>query len=163
MTTLKITGLVIDFVSAVFLVGIVLLAVVIVSSNSSVFFGYKSFVVLSGSMEPSIRIGDLVVVHQQIEYLPHDVITFNSENGHIVTHRVVSNNGGSIVTKGDANRTEDDGLIEPRSIIGRVVFSVPQAGRLVGYAKSPFGILLLIAFPVLGLMGDQLLKFKNAK
>lgn len=144
----------------------VALAIFTISSNGSVFRDYRSFMVLSGSMEPAINIGSIIVVHRQNHYQPREVITFETED-RIVTHRLVEvksiNNKTVFVTKGDANRSEDDAQIEQGSVIGKVVLIIPVIGRLIAMAQSLSGLVFLIMIPGLGLIVDQVIYFRNAK
>ena len=124
--------------------------------------------VLSGSMEPSILIGDIIITHRQNEYIKNDTITFYSEEGRIVTHRIVSvsqeNYQTKFITKGDANRSEDDASILKETIVGKVIFVVPKIGYLVNFIKSIPGLIILVFIPALALITDQILKMSsNAK
>ena len=51
-------------------------------------FGWSRAVILSGSMEPSMSIGDLVIVHREKEYRVGDIVVFDS-GGLSVTHRIL--------------------------------------------------------------------------
>lgn len=105
-------------------------------------FGYQIYNVLSGSMEPTIQTGSLVVVQgvkpEAIE--SDDVITFQDETGNITTHRVVSVQEDSYVTKGDANEIIDPMAVMKESLIGKVVFHIPYLGE---------GFLLLQEHPMI--------------
>jgi signal peptidase I len=103
-------------------------------------FGYRSFNILTGSMEPSIGVG-AVVVDQPIkptQARPGQVITFPdpSNHGRLLTHRLqrISLRGGTVyaVTKGDANDTVERWHVPAREDIGRVAFVAPG----VGYARQ---------------------------
>ena len=113
---------------------------------------YKLLIVQSGSMEPAIKTGAVVIVKPIENYQINDVITFASENsGKSTTHRIVreeTENGETyFVTKGDANNGEDNNKIAPDKIIGKVLFSVPYAGYVVAAAKEPLGFALLVLVP----------------
>lgn len=159
--------LVLNLSSWVFLGALALLGLFIVTTNGTLMRGWHSFVVLSGSMEPAICIGDLIVTHQQAHYYPRDVITFQGADGRLVTHRVMelktTNGQLEYQTKGDANRSEDDGQVNQPAVTGKVVLVVPKLGRLVGFARSPFGLLTLIVCPLFALGIDQLLKLNHVR
>jgi signal peptidase I len=139
-------------------------AVTTVASNSNIFGGYRSFLVQSGSMEPTILIGDIVVAQEQPSYSQNETITFKDESGRVVTHRIIKVvNKKQFKTKGDANRSEDEALVNKENIIGKVVFTVPKLGYLVGFSKTPLGLIILVLVPALGLIIDELVKMKNAK
>lgn len=149
------------------LLALTLIVVTTISANSHIFGGYKSFLVQSGSMEPAIMTGDIIVIQQQPGYIKNDVITFVTPENRIVTHRIIGqqnkNNATLFVTKGDANRSEDNDVVKQDAITGKVVFVIPKLGYFIGFSKSPFGLALLIIFPATALIIDQLLKMINAK
>lgn len=147
------------------LICFIVLGIFTLSSNINVFGKYRSFIILSGSMEPTIHIKDIIIINQDTQYYPGQAITFKTE-GHIVTHRIVKveNNSGSetYITKGDANRSEDDGVVNQSDVLGRVVFVVPKIGQFVAFAQSPLGLILLVGFPLLGLIADMFVTQGNA-
>lgn len=98
--------------------------------------GYKTAVVLSGSMSGTYEVDDLLIVKGQEKYEVNDVIMF--KQGKLpTTHRIVGEQDGGFVTKGDANNTIDRYLVEPNQVIGSVVHCFPKAGRIVEFLKSP--------------------------
>lgn len=118
----------------------------------------ETFSVQTGSMEPSIRVGDLVVVNSVPDYVVGDVITFTQSPGQIdtVTHRIVGiNENGTFVTRGDANASADQKSVSRANIIGRVDTTIPYAGYLFGVIATPLGILLAVYIPALWIVGDE--------
>ena len=119
--------------------------------------GYRTFAVLSGSMEPAIHGGDAVVD----ESIPPraarvgDVVTFKdpTRGGDLVTHRLrsVRPHGATVamVTKGDANNTVERWTTPTAGRIGRVRYRLTGAGRAIALVHGPYGRLLLIALPAL--------------
>jgi len=156
-----------DLGSWIFLFAFALVVLFTIASNTNLLAGYKSYLVQSGSMEPSIMIGDIVLIHQQPQYLINDVITFVGSDERIVTHRIISrsekNDSLFFVTKGDANRSEDNDTITPDRVIGKVILVVPKLGYLVAFCKSLPGLIILIFIPAAALIIDELLKLKNAQ
>lgn len=131
MRTAKVTGGVV----------ITLLIVAILAVGLPKFFGIRSFAVLSGSMTPEIRIGDLVYVKRVPFEDIHegDVITFVlNEDLDVVTHRVTSidREGQLLTTKGDANQTIDANPVWYPNVVGVVCLSVPQAGFVFSWFSS---------------------------
>ncbi len=127
----------------------------------------RSFVVLSGSMEPAIHTGSVVAVKAQGEYNVGDVITFG-ENGKTktpTTHRIVEikeNDGDkSFITKGDANNAPDQKSVKENEVLGKVLFSVPYAGYVVNAAQKPIGFVLIIIVPAVIVIYDEILKIKK--
>ena len=114
-------------------------------------FGFRVLVVQSGSMEPAYDTGSLVYIRnvKPAALKEGDVITFNSGKGIRVTHRimeVVEQDGRrTFRTKGDANDHGDHGLVDPMTIEGKVVFSIPYLGYLTAYIQSLPGIYAAIS------------------
>lgn len=94
---------------------------------------FKLFIVASGSMEPTLKVNELIFVKSQKEYRIGDIITFYDETlGATTTHRIVDiDTNGEITTKGDYNNTEDDNKITNEKIIGKVIFSSMILGIFV--------------------------------
>ena len=109
--------------------------------------GFAASVVLSGSMEPELSTGDLIFVVSADEYNVDDVVVF--QTGRIaVVHRIISIDGDSVITKGDANNIEDSPI--PLSAIkGKVVLAIPLVGYLVNIIKTPIGTIILLGLAVL--------------
>ena len=121
-----------------------ILSLIILSLLAAKIFNIESFVVLSGSMEPTIHTGSMVFVDRNDKNVNvGDIIAFNK--GDIsVTHRVSAiNDDGTIITKGDANTSNDSAPIAREQIIGKVSFSIPALGYCVTYLRTPAGIAIL--------------------
>jgi len=155
-----------ELISWLFIGIIVLLVFFTVGSNTNILRGYKSFMVLSGSMEPTINIGDIVITHKQINYFKNDTITFYGPENRVVTHRIAlikeQDGNTTIITKGDANRSIDSDTITPNKIIGKVIFIIPKLGFVVSFSRTIPGLILLILVPAIALIANELLKLKNA-
>ncbi|MDI6903777.1 MAG: signal peptidase I [Methanocellales archaeon] len=103
-------------------------------------------IVLSGSMEPAIKMGSVVVVKPADTLQEGDIICFkNSEQK--VTHRIYEVLEDGFKTKGDANEDPDARIIHPDEILGQVMFSIPYLGYLSHHARSPLGFVLLVILP----------------
>lgn len=127
--------------------------------------GKPVLVVLTGSMEPSIATGD-VVIESRISPLDArvgDVVTFRDPERaeRLITHRVrrVHANGDevSFTTKGDANNTVETWQVAQQGGIGRVEYRLPKLGYVVAWISKPAGRLLLVVIPAL-LLGALELK-----
>ena len=70
-------------------------------------FGYGASVVLSGSMEPALSVGDLLIVREQAHYEAGDIVVYQSGSMPVV-HRIVSISEEGVITRGDANNANDD-------------------------------------------------------
>lgn len=110
----------------------VIAAVIIAGYVSMLAFGLRPAVVISGSMEPTIKTGSLIFVNTKYEDLEaNDIVAFRT-GGSLVTHRLIADTDEGWITKGDANRTEDPWRISEERIIGKTVFWIPGLGYLIG-------------------------------
>lgn len=143
---------------------IALVAILLIVSTLPITGNFKVLTVISGSMEPTIKIGSVVVVKPLSDYKIGDVITFgqNTKTTKPTTHRIydIKIVGGEpvYITKGDANNAPDSKEIGGKDIIGRVLFSVPFAGYAVDFAKKPIGFALIIIVPAALIIIDEIKK-----
>lgn len=101
----------------------------------------KAYIVLSGSMEPEINIGDIVIIKNttEDELQIGDIISFSKGNM-MVTHRIIEihneHNEKEYVTKGDNNNVEDSGTITYKNIIGKYNYKIPKVGYLILFIQQ---------------------------
>jgi len=105
-------------------------------------FGFGGAVVLSGSMEPALSVGDLIIVSKDKPYSVQDIVVYQ-QNNTLVVHRVVSIDEETIVTQGDANNVADS-AVEKSAVKGTVIAVVPMVGNAVNFIKTPIGTILLV-------------------
>ncbi len=121
-------------------------------------------IVKSGSMEPSVGTGSIVIIRPQTTYAVGDVITFGEDSRVRIptTHRIFSikEDGGQTLytTKGDSNNEPDQDQITKSRIIGKVLLSIPYAGYILDFARQPLGFTLLIAIPAGVIILDESLR-----
>lgn len=134
------------------------------------FMGYKPFIVLSGSMEPTILTGDIVLtkVTEAEDIAQNDIITFRVERDTAVTHRVteVVNEDGQIsfLTKGDANVGSDASVVTPDMLEGKYLGRVGGLGRLAIFLQTPMGLLLFVVTPLcLFIVYDMVMRSRRGK
>ena len=109
-------------------------------------FGVGAAVVLSGSMEPELSVGDLLIIAERDGYSVGDVVVY--QDGRMsVTHRIVSATEEEIVTRGDANVSEDE-PITPDAIKGEVVLAIPFVGYAVNVIKTPIVTLIILGLAI---------------
>ena len=110
-------------------------------------FGFGAAVVLSGSMEPTLSVNDVIIVRESESYDINDIVVYDSGREMIV-HRIKEQNGDTLTTKGDANNIPDE-PISSEAVKGKVVFSIPYAGVAVKALRSPVGVFVIILTAVL--------------
>ncbi|OGC50443.1 signal peptidase I [candidate division WWE3 bacterium RIFCSPHIGHO2_01_FULL_40_23] len=120
--------------------------------SGKVFKNVNFFVVRSGSMEPVIKSGSLLVSVRFDNYFPKDVVTFKSPaTGEFVSHRIEEKDfedGRNVYfTKGDANKEVDDWSVKEEEVIGKVLIVIPLLGRLVSFMQTLRGLVFLIYLP----------------
>lgn len=140
---------------------IVIAAIVIyLAIAAPIIFGYRSMVVLSGSMEPTYSVGSIIYYHEcEFEELEvGDPVTFYAGES-LVTHRITTVNGLSrtVVTKGDNNMSEDPVPVEGNKIVGKATdFSIPYAGYFVSYGKHPAAIAVMAVILLLNYVLEKI-------
>lgn len=122
----------------------------LMTSKSDTLFGIRSFVVVSGSMQPTLPVGSVIFTQKNATYQVGDIISY-LKGDETVTHRIVSrekiNNGFFYKTRGDANNTPDSESVSQRSVLGKNVFQLPLLGRFVFFLKTLPGFLLFVILP----------------
>ena len=147
------------------IVGLVLLVAIVVPfvvfAVPQVVGADQSYVVLSGSMEPAMSPGDVIIVNS----VPasaidrNDVITFGGQGGDTpTTHRVIEvveqDGTTAFRTQGDANEDPDGSLVTPDELQGKVLspggylLVIPFIGYLINFAGTQSGVVLFVALPV---------------
>ena len=133
--------------------------------------GIIPYVVLSGSMEPSIETGSICFINKNAKYesvKEKDVIAFKMNDGTLVTHRAVKIDENGIVTKGDNNKDEDSNLVTNKNYVGKNLFWIPKVGYVVKTFQTTTGkiisITLIVVLLITGfLFGDDKKKEKKEK
>lgn len=102
-------------------------------------FGYQALTVVSGSMEPTLQTGSVVIdeVISPLDAQPGDIVTFaDPAHPRQLTHRLkrmrVEGGTAYMVTLGDANDAPERWTVPVDGQIGRVRFHVPE----VGYVRA---------------------------
>ena len=110
--------------------------------------------VLSGSMEPELKVGSLVVTCpvEPEAIVVGDIITFRpaSVGENMITHRVIGIWQSSSLyfeTKGDATDKPDPFTVPARNLVGKICFHIPYLGYFTEFLKTPFGFLFAIVIP----------------
>ena len=140
-----------------------LLALLLATIAAPSLWGYRTYVIYGSSMEPTIKLGSLIVAKSvSVDDLEvGDIITFRSRgNETTITHRIaaVRHEDGQhyFKTMGDASNGADPLEIQLEDGIRQVVYHLPYLGYVVDFAKGPLGIILLVALPAIGLLALHL-------
>jgi signal peptidase len=126
-------------------------AVVVIISALSLPKGLRMYVVRSGSMEPTIKTGDIIFAKVQSSYDVNDIVTYlpktESDNIETITHRITGEEDSNFITKGDNNTNPDSETVTLKQIKGKYVSRFPLLGYLVSFLKTTPGLILFIIIP----------------
>lgn len=126
------------------------------------FFGYTVFQVVTGSMDPVIKIDDIVIVKLTNDVKEDDIITYKSDDN-FITHRIIKKNDDEIITKGDANNTEDSPILQD-DVVGKVVYIISNVAIWIKVFKEPKVVVsLIISIIIIRLMFFKDIKNKNSE
>lgn len=152
--------------SILYISGVILINSYIKPDEIPSFFGWKPFIVLSGSMETQIMTGDVVVVKEidAKELKENDIVAFKDTDNIVITHRIIEiikdeNENTEYKTKGDNNNDEDNGYVKPEQIEGIYKFRIGKLGNLALFVQTPVGMIICISIPLLMLL---LLQWKES-
>ena len=116
-------------------------------------FGHKGYTVISASMEPTLQVGDYIIIknvpYKQIKN--QDIISF-LDSGMIVTHRVVAKEGESASTHGDNNSVNDVKTVTKSNYVGTYLFRIPHLGYVLIWLQKP-----IVLAAVMGLITLRML------
>ena len=102
-------------------------------------FGVGEVVFLSGSMQPTIEVGSLGIVHEEKNYKEGDIVTYIKDRT-LITHRIKEiKSDKEIIVQGDANNVADE-PISKDMIEGRIILTIPHMGSVLQILKTPYGI-----------------------
>lgn len=148
---------------------LVLFALLLLCSVFPTKGGPKIFVVLSGSMEPKIHPGSIVIINQQRDYEVGDVVTFGANTLKTIptTHRIVEikevDGVKMYTTKGDANNSPDSATISKDTVRGKVFVSVPYVGYLLSAVKTKQGLVAIVIIGTIIVYSEVMRIQKEAK
>ena len=133
-------------------------------------FGYGVFYVLTGSMEPVIHVGD-VIVDKQVDSISDlkegDIITYRGKEGEFkgktVTHKIMRIEGDTIVTKGVSTMSiKEDPAITFDDVIGKYVKTSVFLTFVYKVFTNKIGFFAIIFVPLLILLVVQIVNFGKA-
>ena len=124
-------------------------------------FGWKPFIVLSGSMEDTIMPGDLILTKEidVSELKEGDVISYRTNKYTVITHRIMNildeKGERKYYTKGDNNDSADSEPVCNDQIEGIYRYRIPKLGNIALNIQKPIGIVICIALPLIILLIAQ--------
>ena len=98
-------------------------------------FGYKPLVVISGSMEPKLKVGSILYYHKEDinNFEKGDILVYTTKS-YIISHRIVEISEDGFITKGDANKTIDSNEVFKEQVLGKGVnWCIPLLGYYSDY------------------------------
>lgn len=132
--------------------------------------GYSPMMVLTDSMSPKIKSGDLIIIKEidPTTLKVDDIITFFDPAGNgqtTVTHRIlkIENIDGKLMfeTQGDNNNTPDRLLVEAEAVIGIYLFRIPIVANIIMFMQTVPGLILCIFVPMIALAAYDLFRRKK--
>lgn len=129
--------------------------------------GYFPLIVLTDSMNPEIKSGDLIICNtiEAENVKEKDVIAFFDPAGNgstIVTHRVieiVSQDGKLLFkTKGDNNNIEDRDLVPAENLVGIYKTRIAGAGNIAMFMQTTTGLIVCVVLPIILLVGYDIIR-----
>lgn len=171
----KLRKIIVGILSTILIIAIFVSGVILFDSFTNKdkipsFFGWKPFIVLSGSMETKIMTGDIVIVKEvdTSNLKENDIIAFKAGEDSVITHRIieiVTTEDGQVryKTKGDNNNVEDSEYVYPNQVEGIYKTRIPKVGNFAMEIQKPKGMIIAIAIPLLFILLVQVLDGKNEK
>lgn len=129
--------------------------------------GTLPLIVLTDSMYPEIKSGDLIICNtaEAKDIKVNDVISFFDPAGNgtsIVTHRVIEivEENGEIFfrTRGDNNNTEDKKLVPAENLVGVYKTRIAGAGHIAMFMQSTAGLIICVVLPIILLVGYDIIR-----
>ncbi|MBE7066508.1 MAG: signal peptidase I [Ruminococcaceae bacterium] len=132
--------------------------------------GICPLIVLTDSMDPKIKSGDLIFVHtidgQDVK--EKDIIAFFDPAGNgtsVVTHRVIEiiDDGDGTVsfrTRGDNNNTDDKVLVPEENLVGEYKTRIPLAGHVAMFMQTTPGLIVCVVLPIILLVAYDIIRRK---
>lgn len=122
------------------------------------FWGSKPLVVISGSMEDTLKVGSLVYYeNEKIDNFEVDDIVVFKRGKHIISHRIVNISEDGFTTKGDANNTNDFRKVTSDKVIGKAgEWCIPYYGYYVDYIYTHKHLLYIA---IVLLFGDLIFEY----
>jgi signal peptidase len=143
----------------------IIVALNLITTKSDKLFeiiGYRSYTVLSGSMEPEFYPGDMVITKHKskTDIKVNDIVTYRDNDGIIITHRIIEETPEGYITKGDNNNTQDIYHVSEDKVIGIYKFRIPGLGRISMFMSTTPGLIICVFCPLILLVGYDMIRRK---
>jgi signal peptidase len=167
---IRVKNIILAVVFGILFIIIALTMVARLTGGTPSLFGYSLYRVSSGSMEPALKIGDVILSREcdADSIANNDIVTYLSKSGSLagktITHRVIKppyykNGEKYIVTKGDANISEDD-PVKASDVEGKFVGKVEILNYLYGFFITPLGLLTMIFLIIIAFFNEIIILVK---
>ena len=131
-----------------------------------IFWGYKPLVIISGSMEPILKVGGILYYEEYNinDFKKDDILVFKTKY-HIISHRIINREDNSFVTKGDANENIDKNKVRINQILGKGTnFSIPYIGYYADFIyHHKYLLFISVLFIIFDYLNDSTLKKEGSK
>lgn len=144
-------------------VGCILFLIALLMIHGFKCMGIVPYIVVSGSMEPEIHVGSVCFVDTNYAYdkiHENDIIAYQSEQGHLVTHRVIKIHDNGMETKGDNNVLSDGITTTYENFVGKTLLSIPQMGYFFRKLQTIQGKILCVTWGICILLLNRLSDMK---
>lgn len=124
--------------------------------------GMSFLIVTTGSMEPEINAGELIVIREKENYEVGDIVTFLDNDDFLITHRIVEIDENVMKTKGDANNLFDE-QEKIENIKGEVIFHSKILGFFVLYLLKPLIFIYVTTIIIINLINTFFIEKEREK
>ena len=129
-------------------------------------WGYKPLVIISGSMEPTLKVGG-ILYYKEIgydKYKKEDIVVFKS-NKYLISHRIIETNNIGFITKGDANKNADSNILTVNKILGKGTnWSIPYIGYYADFIyKNKIYLYITLVILIVNSLIDYYVEKDNEK
>jgi signal peptidase len=145
---------------------VVALALLLLGSLWPGELGYDIRIVESGSMEPTILTGAVVLTRPAANYEVGDIVTYQRRTDkRATTHRLITKIGAgeevAFMAQGDANNVADVEPVRVVEIAGKVRLNLPYVGYVLSFFRSPLGFLVLVLIPAILILREQFIRIRR--
>ncbi len=128
-----------------------------------IFWGFKPLVVISGSMEPILKVGGILYYENYNinSFKEGDILVYKTKK-HIISHRIVKVMNNGFITKGDSNENNDKRIVN-KNILGKGTnFSIPYIGYYADYIyHHKYLLFISVIFIIIDFINDYILLKKE--